>query len=691
MCQHNKKSGLKIAFLVCMFVLLSEHQGMQSCAASPSIETINAEKAVLQSPTNEYIFAYIQALLNDAKVAYKLQNYEEAADYLRSALYFLKNQPNSDEYKQSKQRLNELIQKMGTGTSPKDRFETAKGLFLQGKNFPAAYEFSNLLQDNYETDLCYEYLGDIANKMGYGSYALSSYKNAFRINPNNYSAKYKYSMMIIGAGKEADAIYQLAEVIENTNSTALIQEIIHVFTNRTKQNPNNENNYDILGLCYQRLGQYDKTYKYLKKSLSINPNDIFIRYHLGNLLFNIKEFSLADDIYSEVLNDNPYESQIRISRAKAYKSLSKDELAIKDYQIVLAMYPDSLQAQFGIYDILKSKAPLDKIVSLYYPIDSNIKFDDKGYAKLGFFANKIQRPKDAVVFFEKAISINPKSESSYVQLYRLYQLLNEDEKAKQTIMKAYNAFPKNSDFIQLYSSINSDKIDEKSSVAQAYFNDGDYKKAIAVYEQIEPKNYDTYFAMANCYRQLSNLEKAIENYNKAVELNPNDSEIYYILGTAYIESNNMKQAGEAFKKSVQLNGSNEKAKKMLSVVQQKEVVSNLETAYKMYDKKDYKTALSELNKAAEIYREDPEIYYYRGLTKDELGDYKGAIDDYKMTINLDRRFTSAYFNLAVDLERTQHPKEALYMYEKFLGADNIDPDMAKTAEQRMLELGERYY
>lgn len=86
----------------------------------------------------------------------------------------------------------------------------------------------------------------------------------------------------------------------------------------------------------------------------INPNDIFLQYYLGNLLFEVKEYSFADEIYSEILEDNPYESQIRISRAKAYLAMGDYDKAIKDYQIVLAMYPDSLQAQYGLYCVLKT-------------------------------------------------------------------------------------------------------------------------------------------------------------------------------------------------------------------------------------------------------------------------------------------------------------------------------------------------
>ena len=644
---QTKKYKVAAAFLL----MLSLCVQISPIMATPSQKTIQATRDVVSNPTNETVNKFVKMMLKEYRKENRAGNYEEAADYLRSALYFLKQSPSDrNKYQDTLEKLNKIVEEQGLDTSQASRLELAKSLYLEGKYFASGYEISNLLKEEYEVDLCYEYLGDISKKLNQEDVSFAFYKKAVETNPDNLSAKYKYANALLKQGKDSDAIYYFEEVIENTNSEAIINEIINNFMVRANNDPNNENNYGILGLAYQKLGQYDKTYQLLKKSLMIN-----------------------------------------LSRAKAYLAMGDYDKAIKDYQIVLAMYPDSLQAQYGLYCVLKNRLPLDKIINLFYPIEPDYKLKPDGYDSLGYFANKLGNSKDAVIFFEKSLSQNPKSETPYIELYKLYQLLGQNDKAKNILQKGYKLFPKNEEIIELYSALNSDKVDEKNNLALSYLNEGEYQKAITIYNQIEPKTAATYEAIGNCYRQLGDFSSAVNNYNKSLSINPDNSEAYYALGITYLEANNLKKAKEAFEISLKKDSKNIKSKKMLSFIEQKEVIKSIDLAYNFYEKKDYRSALKYLNKAVQTFPNDPKVYYYRGLTKESLGDIKGAVDDFRETVKIDRNYYVAYFKLAESLEKIGKQKEALFMYEKYLGAEDIDKNLMKKAEQRVLDLGAKYY
>ncbi|MDO5438067.1 MAG: tetratricopeptide repeat protein, partial [bacterium] len=148
---------------------------------------------------------------------------------------------------------------------------------------------------------------------------------------------------------------------------------------------------------------------------------------------------------------------------------------------------------------------------------------------------------------------------------------------------------------------------------------------------------------------------------------------------------------EAFQISLKTDSKNNKSKKMLSFIEQKVIVKSLDRAYEFFDIKDYSSALKYLNKAVETFPNDPKVYYYRGLTREAVGDFKGAVSDFKDTVKIDRNYVVAYYKMAESLEKINKKKEALYMYEKYLGAENIDKEFAKKAEQKVIDLGERYY
>lgn len=234
--------------------------------ATPSQKTIQATRDVVSNPTNETVNKFVKMMLKEYRKENRAGNYEEAADYLRSALYFLKQSPSDrNKYQDTLEKLNKIVEEQGLDTSQASRLELAKSLYLEGKYFASGYEISNLLKEEYEVDLCYEYLGDISKKLNQEDVSFAFYKKAVETNPDNLSAKYKYANALLKQGKDSDAIYYFEEVIENTNSEAIINEIINNFMVRANNDPNNENNYGILGLAYQKLGQYDKTYQLLKK------------------------------------------------------------------------------------------------------------------------------------------------------------------------------------------------------------------------------------------------------------------------------------------------------------------------------------------------------------------------------------------------------------------------------------------
>jgi len=89
--------------------------------------------------------------------------------------------------------------------------------------------------------------------------------------------------------------------------------------------------------------------------------------------------------------------------------------------------------------------------------------------------------------------------------------------------------------------------------------------------------------------------KAIDDYTRAIELDPKDTKAYYNRGLAY---------------------------------------SNL---------RQYQKAIDDYTRTIEL---DPKLaiaYYNRGTVYDELRQYQKAIDDYTRTIELDPKYTKAYY------------------------------------------------
>ena len=142
----------------------------------------------------------------------------EACDNLRAALYFLRKNKNSDEYKKTLSQLNSLMEKSGFQNDDANRFEIAKNLFLEGNYYASAYEFEELAQKDYQSALCYEYLGDIEQKINKDiTCALPYYKKSIELNPNSASALFKIATILNQINKIELALEYYTRAINQTD------------------------------------------------------------------------------------------------------------------------------------------------------------------------------------------------------------------------------------------------------------------------------------------------------------------------------------------------------------------------------------------------------------------------------------------------------------------------------------------
>ena len=69
----------------------------------------------------------------------------------------------------------------------------------------------------------------------------------------------------------------------------------------------------------------------------------------------------------------------------------------------------------------------------------------------------------------------------------------------------------------------SQSIDESMQSAGNYYRNGEFNKAIEIYEKIRNDNYEgtsLYFNLANSYYRIGKLGFAIINYERALKLTP---------------------------------------------------------------------------------------------------------------------------------------------------------------------------
>lgn len=141
--------------------------------------------------------------------------------------------------------------------------------------------------------------------------------------------------------------------------------------------------------------------------------------------------------------------------------------------------------------------------------------------------------------------------------------------------------------------------------AIVHFDGGRYQKSIDVLDEaLEINEFPQLTPILHFYRAVSKVkvkqyEAAIEDYNKAIALNPQKSKYIYHRGLAYFQLGQYEAAKKDFQATLAMDGGNADIYVKLAFLKQQE--------------NDLKGAIEDYTKAIEFNPKFAAPYYYRGL------------------------------------------------------------------------------
>ena len=177
----------------------------------------------------------------------------------------------------------------------------------------------------------------------------------------------------------------------------------------------------------------------------------------------------------------------------------------------------------------------------------------------------------------------------------------------------------------------------------------------------------TYYHKGNTYFEKKKYEKAIENYNMAIILNPTFSEAYFSRGLAYYNLKNFDKSMSDYTKSGELDPNNPV------------IYNNRGDAH--YRKQEFDTAIKDYDKAIGLNPRYLKAYYNRGLSYACKQNYETAIVDFTKVIELNEHFTEAYHIRGLAYDYMDRLDDAIKDYDKAL---ELNPNFDEAKKHKEL-------
>ena len=166
------------------------------------------------------------------------------------------------------------------------------------------------------------------------------------------------------------------------------------------------------------------------------------------------------------------------------------------------------------------------------------------------------------------------------------------------------------------------------------FNEKDFNKTIMLCNQVlkmDNKVSSAYNLKGVVYAEKNEYEKAIENMDKAVELNPKDSGYIYNRAKMHYQFKNYPKALSDCDVAIRLEPQSDYYTLRAGIKQKTD---------------DIEGALADVNRSIELAPNDAKVYFNRGFLKQAVGDINGALADFLKHLELDPSNAEVYNSIA---------------------------------------------
>lgn len=448
--------------------------------------------------------------------------------------------------------------------------------------------------------------GNILFDMGRFPDAVKSYTKALDIVPNNPQALYNTALTFLKTGDELSAVeyFKKAASLDPSGNIAKLA-------------------YSRLGAFYTARRDYAMAEKYLIMAIQLYPNEPVNHYNLGIVYMQRQQYEKALAEFKAAESSGVYEEKLLEGLSQAYASLERYDESIAVLERLQPVQNRNVAIIGQLAELYYRKGDLDiafeyyKQITVYEPVSENARV---AYANMGNIRDDQHRYDEAISYYKKALSIDPKDSATLYNLGITYKHAGKPE------------------------------------LAVAAFNDA---------AQYNPDNPKPRLAIADLYYEKGYLDLALDEYIKVVRLWPNLQEAQFTIGMLYYHKGRNDYALEAFNRVIAINGNNAYAKK--AYVNIGIILSSAK------DEKQQVQAVQSLQKALLISPNEPEALLAMGTIAYNQHKYDKAIEIFYQVLeasNEDNIVAQAYHNIGRCYYAKREYKKSLQFLTK---ASELDP------------------
>lgn len=278
--------------------------------------------------------------------------------------------------------------------------------------------------------------------------------------------------------------------------------------------------YNNKGLELYQKKDFDTAIEYFYKSVTLNNKNAVAYNNLAMAYWCKNNPAEAIKYFKKSNSVNKCYTQPLVNMANIYMQLKNEKKQVECLKKAVKLNPNDYMAYYWLGDYYRNKGEYPKAVENYKEVVKiNPKFS-KVYLSLAICFLETEEFNYAVMALEQYRGFCPDSDYTLFLMAKARLALCQYESAKEYMQRA----------IQI-----NDNNNYQYTLAQIEYNMGNYQAALDIFTDVlqSCENAETFNYVALCNYKLKNIEAAVANFNKAIELDGLRPIYYYNLAQCY--------------------------------------------------------------------------------------------------------------------------------------------------------------
>jgi tetratricopeptide (TPR) repeat protein len=390
--------------------------------------------------------------------------------------------------------------------------------------------------------------------------------------------------------------------------------------------------YFYESLKQKGIENYDKAIEALEECSKIKPNDATVYFELGKNYLASKDFEHAYKSFDKATQIDPKNKWFWLGIYDVNYQTKNYNQAILTVNKLIEFNEVYKEDLVSLY---MNTQQFDKALDLINELNDKVGKSERreSYKMQILSQGKYQNTEIANLIDQ--ISKNPKVESNYIALIKLYSENNENEKALDITKKLETEIP-SSEWAQV-------------SLFKYYLDNKEGQKAIAsmnvvlastkIDSKIKHRVLNEFLIFVNAHPQYSaDLEKAISYFDKDPDVN-----VAKEIGKYYHNKKQWDKSIHYYELALKYNSG-------------EDIETNLLLLQTYVETKQFELVAKKATALVEIYPSQPQFYFFSGLANNQLKQFKKAkemlemgmdyvVDDVVLEVNFNMQLGEAYNGL----------------------------------------------